>query len=135
MRGKLAFSVADLLYLLLPIQNVRSPREREGRQCSGPPSLQVLNPVRNEFVESGIFIFSLVRKYNSAKWNCFVFVSLSFDVLLRFIIFTGRLARKSCGAMRRRLLLAMITVEKWLCPKALQGSISTGFSLLIRYSA
>jgi len=35
--------------------------------------------------------------------------------------------------MRRRLLRAMTTVEKWLCHKTLPGSISIGFSLSISY--
>jgi hypothetical protein len=35
--------------------------------------------------------------------------------------------------MQRRLLLAMSTVEKCQCHKALQGNISIGFSLSIRF--
>ena len=50
-----------------------------------------------------------------------------------FDFVTGRLATKSYGVMRRRLLVAMSTVEKCPCLKALPANISIGFSLSIRY--
>ena len=46
---------------------------------------------------------------------------------------TGRSATKSYGVMRRRLLVAMSTVEKCPCLKTLPANISIGFSLSIRY--
>ena len=74
-----------------------------------------------------LFFLFISESIESGFWFWFWF----FRLFVWFV--TGRLATKSYGVMRRRLLVAMSTVEKCPCLKTLPANISIGFSLSIRY--
>lgn len=110
------------------LNDVRSSREGEGRQCSSPSSLQV-----SEMILASILFFDVAYLIWWFRWMAFENIVLI--LLAPHLLFaTGLSARKSCEVMHRRLLLVMIIRGRWLCLRILLGSILTEFSLSIRYS-